>query len=52
MFSFLNGPFPAYFFLIFRLLNTVDSKQMYYKSLPMPGFEPRISGVGGDRSTE
>ena len=24
---------------------------MLDKSLPMPGFEPRISGVEGDRST-
>ena len=24
---------------------------MFDKSLPMTGFEPRISGVGGDRST-
>ena len=38
-------------FLYFRLFNTVDSKQMFNKSLPMPGFEPRISGVEGDRST-
>ena len=38
-------------FLYFRLFNTVDSKQMLDKSLPMTGFEPRISGVGGDRST-
>ena len=38
-------------FLYFRLFNTIDSKQMLDKSLPMPGFEPRISGVKGDRST-
>ena len=38
-------------FLYFRLFNTVDSKQMFVKSLPMTGFEPRISGVGGDRFT-
>ena len=38
-------------FLYFRLFNTVNSKQMLDKSLPMPGFEPRISGVEGDRST-
>ena len=24
---------------------------MFDKSLLMPGFEPRISGVGGDRTT-
>ena len=42
---------PGLFFLYFRLFNTVDSEQMFDKSLPMTGFEPRISGVGGDRST-
>ena len=43
-------PWPLFFF-IFRLFNTVDSKQMFGKSLPMPGFEPWISGVRGDRCT-
>ena len=43
-----NGPYPASFF---RLLSTVDNKQMFDKSLPMTGFEPQISGIGGDRST-
>ena len=38
-------------FLHFRLFNTVDSKQMFDKSLPMTGFKPWISGIGGDRST-
>ena len=38
-------------FIYFHLFNTVESKQMFYKSLPITGFEPRISGVGGDRST-
>ena len=38
-------------FLYFRLFNTVDSKQMFDKRLPMTGFEPRISVVVGDRST-
>ena len=42
---------PGLFFLYFRLFNTVDCKQMFDKSLPMTGFEPRISGVGGNRST-
>ena len=37
-------------FIYFRLFNTVESKQMFYKSLPITGFEQRISGVGGDRS--
>ena len=49
--SFLNGSFLASFFLYFRLFNTVDWKQMFDKSLPMTGFELRISGVWGDRST-
>ena len=38
-------------FLYFRLFNTFDSNQMFDKSLPMTGFKPRISGVGGDIST-
>ena len=38
-------------FLYFRLFNTNDSKQMFKKSLLMTGFEPRITGVGGDRFT-
>ena len=38
-------------FLYFRLFNTVDSKQMLDKSLPMTGFELQISGFGGNRST-
>ena len=42
--------FPA-FFHYFRLFNTVYSKQMFDKSLPMTGFKPRISVVGGGRST-
>ena len=32
-------------FLYFRLFNTVDSKQMIDKSLPMNRFEPSNSGV-------
>ena len=47
----LKRAIPGLFFLYFRLYNTVDSKQMFDKSLPMTGFEPRIFGVGGDRST-
>ena len=38
-------------FVYFRLFNTVDSKQMFDKSLPMTEFETQISGVGGDHST-
>ena len=37
-----NWPFQA-FFLYFLLLNTIGNKQMFDKSLPMTGFEPRIS---------
>ena len=43
--------FPA-FFHYFRLFNTVYSKQMFDKSLPMTGFKPRISVVGGGRSDQ
>ena len=46
-----NWAIPGLFLLYFRLFNTVDSKQMFDKSLLMTGFEPRISGVGGDRAT-
>ena len=42
---------PGLFLLYFRLFNTVDSKQMFDKSLPMTEFETQISGVGGDHST-
>ena len=38
-------------FIYFRLFNTVDNKQMFNKILPMTGVEPRISGIGIDRST-
>ena len=44
VFFFKNGLFPASSFLFFRFFNIVDSKRMFDKSLPMPGFEPRISG--------
>ena len=47
----LKRAIPGLFFLYFRLYNTVDSKQMFDKSLPMTGFEPRFSGVGGDPYT-
>ena len=36
-------------FLYFRLFNTVDSNQIFNKTLPMTGFELRTSGVGSDR---
>ena len=38
-------------FSFFFLFNTVDSKKCTIKVLLMTEFEPRISGVGGDRST-
>ena len=47
----LKWAIPGLFFLYFRLFNTVDSKQIFDKSLPMTEFEPRIFGVGGDRPT-
>ena len=36
---------PGLFFLYFRLFNTVDCKQMFDKSLPMTGIEPRFPGT-------
>ena len=42
--SFLKWAIPGLFFFIFDI---VDSEQ----NLPMIGFEPRISGVGSDPST-
>ena len=41
---------PGLFFY-FCLFNAVDSNQMFDKCLPMTGFKPRISGGGGDSST-
>ena len=38
-------------FLYFHLFNTVFNKQMFHKNVPMTEFEPWISGVKGDRST-
>ena len=38
-------------FIYFRLINTVDIKQMLNKILPMTGVEPRTSGIESDRST-
>ena len=48
-----NGPFLASFSLFLSFQYTVDSKQMFdiNKFLPMTGFEPWISGIGSDRST-
>ena len=49
LFSFFKkGHFgPLLFFCIF---NAVDSKCVIFKISPMTGFEPRISGIGSDRS--
>ena len=44
---FKDGPFPASFSFIF-IFSIV---QLVGKILPMLGFEPQISGVGSDRST-
>ena len=45
-FKFLeNVKFPAPIFLYFCLSNTVDKKQIWFKSLLMAGFEPQTSGV-------
>ena len=43
-----NGPYPASFF-VFSTQLTVNKCST--KVLPMTGFEPRNSGVRGDRST-
>ena len=46
---FLNGPFPAFFFIfVFSIQLTVN---VQYKFLPMTGFELRTSGIGSDCST-
>ena len=45
------GAIPGLFFLYFRLLNTIDKKLTFDKSLPMTGFEPWLYGFGGNRST-
>ena len=43
---FKDQPFPASFFtFVFSIVQLVD------KILPMSGFKPWISDVGGDRST-
>ena len=41
----------ASFFFIFVFSIQLTVKNVKYKSLPMTRFEPRTSGVGGDRST-
>ena len=46
--SFLNGAIPGIFFFHFRLFNTVSNR---FTNSPMTGCQPRISGVGCDRST-
>ena len=50
--KFLKRAIPGLFFLYFRLFNTVDKQlNVRYKSLPITGSEPRISGVGSNQST-
>ena len=48
MFSFKNGPFPVSFSLFASFLFKL---QLVDKTLPVLGFEPQISGVGSDHST-
>ena len=45
---FKRGPL----FLLFSSFHndTVDSKEMFYKNLPVSGFEPRTSSIGSNRS--
>ena len=38
-------------FVYFCLFNTADSEEVIDKSLPIFGFKPRLSGVGGNHST-
>ena len=44
-----NWAIPGLFFFIF-VLSTVSSKYAHYRILLVTGFEPWISGIGGDRS--
>ena len=49
-YTFLNGPFPASFSLFLSFLNCnwqISTIEILYLTL---GFEPRISGIGSDRS--
>ena len=49
---FFKWAIPSLFFLIFVVLNYIDSKQLFCrKKFRMTGFEPRTSGVGTDRSS-
>ena len=50
-FPFLKWAIPASFFFIFVFSTQLTINKMLYKSLPMTGFELRITGVKGDRST-
>ena len=40
---------PLFFIFVFSLLQLVENLDC--KTLPMTGFEPRVSGVRSDRST-
>ena len=44
-----NRPIPAAFFFM-CFFSTDKSKRVEHKILPVTGFEPRISGIGSDRS--
>ena len=48
---FKNGPFPASFSLFSSFQYSWQLINIQYKSLLMTGLEPRISGVGSNRST-
>ena len=47
---FLKWAIPGLFFFIF-VFSIHLTVNVQYKFLPMYGFEPRISGMGSDRST-
>ena len=51
LFFLKNGPFTASFFFIFVFSTQLTVNKCLIKVLLMTGFEPLISGFGGDRST-
>ena len=48
---FLNGPFPASFYLFYSFQYSWQQTNVLYKCLPMTGFELKISCVRSDRFT-
>ena len=50
-YNLLKLAIPGLFYFIFVFSTQLTVKQIFDKSLPMTGFKPWISGVGGDRST-